>query len=189
LRRIISGIYNLLLGMSVTARVYTRRRVTVKYPYERWEVPERSRGMIVLLSDPETGKLNCTACLLCMKDCPVGCITIEREKGDDGKFHPTRFDIDATICAFCGLCVEACNFSAIKFTRRYEWATYDKQSHFHDMKWLQEAGRDVPYEKPVRPKPQPPLAKKQLTEEEKEELRRKARERLAQKQQQEGEGE
>ena len=40
-------------------------------------MPERSRGVVVLLSDKETGDLNCTMCMLCMRVCPTAAIQIE----------------------------------------------------------------------------------------------------------------
>ena len=107
---------------------------------------ERSRGMVVLLSDPETGELNCNACLLCQKSCPVAAITIKQEKDEaTKKRYPSMFEVDTTICCFCGLCEEACNFDAIKLAPKYEFATTDKASLVMDMKALQELGRDVKY--------------------------------------------
>ena len=48
-------------------------------------MPERSRGVVVLLSDPETGELNCNACLVCMKQCPVHAINVEQIKDPETK--------------------------------------------------------------------------------------------------------
>lgn len=118
----------------------------MQYPKERWEMPERSRGVVVLLSDPETGELNCTACLLCMKACPTGAIIIDREKNPETKrWFPTKFVIDNTICAFCGLCEESCNFDAIKLTGKYEFSVFDQSELIYDMDRLAELGRDVKY--------------------------------------------
>jgi len=150
-RQTTSGIYNLILDLTVTAKHLFKRAITLQYPDERWEMPERSRGTIVLLSDPETGKLNCTACLLCAKACPVAAITIDRVKNPETrKFEPTRFDLDTTICCYCGLCEQACNFTAIKLTGKYEFSVYDKAAFAYDMNFLQEIGRDVKYEKKKR---------------------------------------
>jgi NADH-quinone oxidoreductase subunit I len=150
-----SGIYNLLLGMFTSGKHLTRHAITVQYPKERWEVPERSRGMVVLLTDHETGQLNCTACLLCMRGCPAGAIDIEVEKDEKGKRHLKNFTVDFHLCCFCGLCEEACNFAAIKLSRKYEFPEYDKKELIYDIKKLQAAGLDVPYEKPVRKKIEP----------------------------------
>ncbi|NMC42321.1 MAG: NADH-quinone oxidoreductase subunit I [candidate division Zixibacteria bacterium] len=150
-----SGIYNLLLGMFTSGKHLTRHAITVQYPKERWEVPERSRGMVVLLTDHETGRLNCTACLLCMRGCPSGAIDIEVEKDEKGKRHLKNFTVDFHLCCFCGLCEEACNFAAIKLSRKYEFPEYDKKDLIYDIQKLQAAGLDVPYEKPVRNKVEP----------------------------------
>lgn len=150
-----SGIYNLLLGMFTSGKHLTRHAITVQYPKERWEVPERSRGMVVLLTDHETGQLNCTACLLCMRACPAGAIDIEVEKDEKGKRHLKNFTVDFHLCCFCGLCEEACNFAAIKLSRKYEFPEYDKKDLIYDIQKLQAAGLDVPYEKPVRKKVEP----------------------------------
>jgi NADH-quinone oxidoreductase subunit I len=156
-RSFVDGIYNLLLGLKVTGGCLPQNAVTLQYPDERWEMPERSRGIVVLLSDKQTGKLNCTACLLCQKACPTGAITIERERGEDKKWFAKSFTVDNTICCFCGLCEEACNFAAIKMATKYEFSVYDQAELVFDIHRLQEIGRDVPY----TPKPKKkPAAKK-----------------------------
>ncbi len=153
LKDIKDGIYNLLLGLGVTAKRLPERAVTLQYPDERWEMPERSRGVVVLLSDKETGKLNCTACMLCQKACPTAAIIIEREKNEQKRWYPTSFTIDNTICCFCGLCEEACNFAALKMATMYEFSVYDQSELVYDINRLQELGRDVPYTPIPKKKP------------------------------------
>src|SRR5881397_4147063 len=51
-------------------------RVTRKYPYEKRELPERSRGLIALLLEPETSIFKCESCLMCEKACPPRAISI-----------------------------------------------------------------------------------------------------------------
>ncbi|HUG55567.1 MAG TPA: hypothetical protein VMJ92_00695 [Candidatus Limnocylindrales bacterium] len=50
--------------------------VTRKYPYEKRELPERSRGLIALLLEPETNIFKCESCLMCEKACPSRAISI-----------------------------------------------------------------------------------------------------------------
>ena len=118
-------------------------------------MPERSRGVVVLLSDPDTGELNCNACLVCMKQCPVSAITVTQEKNTTGQRVPGIFTIDNTLCCFCGICEEVCNFDSIKLTGKYEFSTFDKADLINDKQKLQALGRDVKYEKKRKPKPAP----------------------------------
>ncbi|NLI15130.1 MAG: NADH-quinone oxidoreductase subunit I [candidate division Zixibacteria bacterium] len=160
-----SGIYNLLLGLKTTAKYLPERAVTLQYPKEKWPMPERSRGIVVLLSDPDTGELNCTACLLCQKACPVAAITITQAKNETtNKRYPKTFEVNNTICCFCGLCEEACNFDAIKLTGLYEFATFDKESLIFQKEKLQELGRNVKYEKKRKSVAKKPAAKSETTE-------------------------
>lgn len=88
-----------------------------------------------------------------MKQCPVAAITVTQMKDEAGNRHPDTFTIDNTICCFCGICEEVCNFDAIKLTGKYEFATFDKADLIYDKAKLQELGRDVKYEKKRKPKP------------------------------------
>ena len=140
------GIIELIRGMGITGKHLGKHAVTLQYPEQKWPMPARSRGIVVLLSDKETGELNCTACMLCMRACPTAAITIEAPRGEDKKRHLTIFNVDHALCCFCGLCEEACNFSAIKMAGKYEFSTENKADLLWDMHKLQEIGRDVPYE-------------------------------------------
>ncbi len=191
--RFISGFYNLVLGLLTTGKHLGRHAITVQYPKERWTMPERSRGMVVLLTDEESGKLSCTACLLCMRACPSGAIEIETAEDEKGKRirYPKGFTLSYHICCFCGLCEESCNFAAIKLIPKYEFPEWDSRNLFYDRQKLQEMGRDVKPEEEGRKKgpeeriqadcladgiPVPEEVKKKLEEQEraKAEARKKA---------------
>ncbi|MEE9443879.1 MAG: 4Fe-4S dicluster domain-containing protein [candidate division Zixibacteria bacterium] len=169
-----SGIYNLILGLLTTSKHLGRHAITIQYPKERWEIPERSRGMVVLLTDLETGKLNCTACLLCMRACPSGAIDIDSYKDENKKRQLSDFSVDFNLCCFCGLCEDTCNFAGIKLSTKYEFPEYEGGLLKYDMKKLAKQGLDVPYEKPVKkkkpvkkPAPKPDEAKAEVKPEEK----------------------
>ncbi len=167
------GIYkdikNLILGMVITGKHLGRHAITIQYPEEKWTMPERSRGVVVLLSDKETGDLNCTGCLLCMKACPSAAIRIDAPRDPETKKRTLlSFSVDNAHCCFCGLCEEACNFCAIKMAGNYEMSVEDKDTLVWDMNKLQEMGRDVPYidtrKKKPTPKPKPTADPKAPTE-------------------------
>ncbi len=160
LKAIISGAWNLIVGLRTTGKYLPGRAVTLQYPDERWTMPERSRGVVVLLSDPETGELNCNACLVCMKQCPVSAITVTQGKNEKGERYPVTFTIDNTICCFCGICEEVCNFDSIKLTGKYEFSTFNKADLIYDKDKLQALGRDVKYERKRKPRPAPKPAPK-----------------------------
>lgn len=144
------GIFNdlkaLAQGLQIAGKHLGRHAVTIQYPEQRDTIPERSRGMVVLLSDKETGELNCTACLLCERVCPSSAITIDAPRGEDKKKQLSQFIVDHTLCCFCGMCEEACNFSAIKLAQKYEFSRRSVNELIWDIKTLQEWGKDVPYE-------------------------------------------
>ncbi|MCP4704819.1 MAG: NADH-quinone oxidoreductase subunit I [candidate division Zixibacteria bacterium] len=156
---ILKDIKNLFVGLITTAKHLPRKEVTIQYPDEKWPMPERSRGIVVLLSDKETGELNCTTCLLCERACPSAAIKIDYEKIEK-KRKLKEFIVDNSLCCFCGLCEEACNFAAIKMAGKYEFATWDKTDLIWNTAKLQEMGLDVPYEPKKKRKPKPkPTAK------------------------------
>lgn len=69
--------FGLARGMMRTLDHLIRPRpVTRKYPYEKRELPERSRGLIALLLEPETDIFKCESCLMCEKACPPRAISI-----------------------------------------------------------------------------------------------------------------
>ena len=69
---------------------------------------------------------NCTSCMICARECPSWCITIDSHSEPiadlpAGARERTvnvldRFAIDWSLCMFCGICIEECPFDAL------EWA-------------------------------------------------------------------
>jgi NADH-quinone oxidoreductase subunit I len=156
---LVKDIKNLVIGLFTTGKHLGRHAITLQYPTQKWPMPERSRGIVVLLSDKETGELNCTTCLLCMKACPTAAIQIHYDKGEKGKRILNDFMIDLGLCCFCGLCEEACNFAAIKMDTKYEFSTENKDDLVWHTAKLQDMGRNTPYEPIPKKKPveKPPV--------------------------------
>ena len=110
----------ILKGLGVTMRhffanVFTRKyTVTVEYPEQKVEYPERFRGLHRLMHR-EDGSVRCVACMLCPTVCPAHCITIVAEDAQNPQEkRPKLFEIDELKCVVCGLCVEACPCDAIR---------------------------------------------------------------------------
>lgn len=90
-------------------------KFTREYPEVRPKLPPRSRGRIILTSDPD-GEERCVACGLCAAVCPVDCIAMEHATRADGRWFAAEFRVNHARCIFCGLCEEACPTSAIQLT-------------------------------------------------------------------------
>src|ERR687885_811164 len=82
--------FGVLEGLRATMRHMVRpgHAVTRKYPYERRELPERSRGLIALLLEPETNIFRCESCLMCEKQCPPRAISISYRKKNGSRRRP-----------------------------------------------------------------------------------------------------
>jgi formate hydrogenlyase subunit 6/NADH:ubiquinone oxidoreductase subunit I len=106
-------------GMRITARygVDPRETITLQYPEERWEPADRFRGFL----HNDIGK--CTSCTMCVKICPVDCISLESVRGADKKLKLVSYDINIGRCMYCGLCVEVCPPKSLRHTSGYEKAT------------------------------------------------------------------
>ena len=118
----------LVKGLGVTLRTMLKPAVTVQYPHEKETPAPRARGVIALKED------NCTVCMLCARECPDWCIYIEghkylapprREGGAPRQKNALdRFDIDYSLCMYCGICVEVCPFDALFWSREYEYSEF-----------------------------------------------------------------
>jgi NADH-quinone oxidoreductase subunit I len=119
LNDIVEAVVTTAKGMRITARygVDPREEVTLQYPEERWEIPEGYRGF--LHNDIKT----CISCSMCVKVCPVDCISLEALRGADKKMVLASYDINIGRCMYCGLCVEVCPPKSLKHTAGYEMAS------------------------------------------------------------------
>jgi NADH-quinone oxidoreductase subunit I len=144
IKDIFSGIYNMILGLTVTVKHMGKHAVTLQYPKEKWTMPERSRGCVVLTTDPQTNKLKCIGCGLCYKICPNNAIKFSSTKDESGKRVADVFEVDTGICIYCGLCEETCPVQgkAIKLVPRYEFSVYDKKELIYNKEKLSEIGKE-----------------------------------------------
>ena len=128
-------------GMKVTfASQHPDELVTEQYPLERPSIAEAYRGQPRLAVNPDTGETLCTACELCALAYPEKLIRVTSERDAVTKKKKLiDFHYDVSRCMFCGLCAEACNFSALELTQDYEMALYNREGMILDRKRL-EAG-------------------------------------------------
>ncbi|WP_233559117.1 NuoI/complex I 23 kDa subunit family protein [Micromonospora radicis] len=137
----------LVKGLAVTLKTMTKRSTTQQYPDVAPDLPPRSRGVIALLAE------NCTVCMLCSRECPDWCIYIDSHKEEvavPGAARPRqrnvldRFDIDFSLCMYCGICIEVCPFDALYWSPEFEYAEYDIKDLLHDKDHLGEWMATVP---------------------------------------------
>jgi len=134
-------------GLAVTLRTMGRRSVTAQYPDVKPELPPRSRGVIALLEE------NCTVCMLCARECPDWCIYIDSHKetipappgGRERQRNVLdRFDIDFSLCMYCGICIEACPFDALFWSPEFEYSELDIRDLTHGKERLVQWMETVP---------------------------------------------
>jgi NADH-quinone oxidoreductase subunit I len=109
-------------------------------------LPPRSRGVIALLEE------NCTACMLCARECPDWCIYIEshieqipgQEQGRRVRNVLDRFAIDFSLCMYCGICIEACPYDALFWSPEFSYAETGIAALTHEQARLREWMWEVP---------------------------------------------
>ena len=99
-------------------RMAHTKPATVRYPYERTEIPADFRGKIAFNAQ------NCIGCKICMRDCPARAIEIS--KPGEEKIFECTFYLDR--CIYCAQCVESCPRKALSITPQFELATYKRDS-------------------------------------------------------------
>lgn len=115
----------LLSGLMVVLRNFRRGPITVQYPFEKLELPERARWA-VRPTYFDDGAPKCTACMTCVRTCPDFILSLDVETREDKSKHIERFGYEIGACMMCGLCVEACPFDAIRMSHEYELAVTDR---------------------------------------------------------------
>ncbi|HCV00583.1 MAG TPA: hypothetical protein DGL25_05215 [Dehalococcoidia bacterium] len=151
----------ILKGLATTFSTFTRRPVTIQYPDEKHELPERQRSFPVLTWDFDHDEPFCTGCNICVRNCPVDCMTAVMH---DNPKHPEgtsdrrkiieKFWIDYARCMRCNICVEVCPFEAIAMDNTWEGhehSAYDRRDLHKDIEDLLEASKGGKLENPFRP--------------------------------------
>ena len=138
----ISGIFtavkSLLGGMRVTWRELWRKKVTMQYPENRdtLVISDRWRSELIMPHD-EKNEHACTACGICMINCPNGTITVTSQtiETEDGKKKKIldKHVWDYGMCTFCNLCVITCPSDAIIFNNDFEGAMFDRGKLVHQL--------------------------------------------------------
>lgn len=126
------AIKNLLKGMGVTWRQFWAKKVTMQYPENRdtLVISDRWRSELTMPHD-ENNEHGCTACGICMMNCPNGTITVTSStvETEDGKKKRVldAYTWNQGSCTFCNLCVLTCPSKAIVFTNDFEGAVFNKE--------------------------------------------------------------
>ncbi len=92
--------------------------------------------------------------MLCARECPDWCIYIEGHKEEQPPSKPggrpraratlDRFDIDYSLCMYCGICVEVCPFDALHWSPEYEYSEEKVSLMLHDKERLTDWLATVP---------------------------------------------
>lgn len=122
------GIFAVIKSLGLTFRLMFRKKVTRKYPEEKYAAPIAAKGMPLLVLN-EDGTPACVACSLCEVVCPSKAITIDSVETDRYiEREPEEFSIDMLRCILCGLCEEVCPKEAIIMSDRLELADFSRES-------------------------------------------------------------
>ena len=131
------GIITILDSMWVACKHFFTPSVTLQYPTVKWTMPERSRARLFNKIE------DCIGCSQCARVCPTDCITVKVEKrgkeepeifasnGTAIKMRTYIYNIDMTLCCYCGLCTFTCPTQCLVMTAEYEYSVYDKRDHIH----------------------------------------------------------
>ena len=147
LKSAVEGTIGLLEPFGVVFKHLFRKPITEEYPEFKRELPERTRGRIVLTRSPDKEE-RCVACQLCSAACPVSCISMQSAVRPDGRRYAEWFRINFGRCIFCGLCEEACPTLAIQLTPDFEMSADDpmKLVYEKDDLLVDHSGKDPDYD-------------------------------------------
>ena len=125
-----------------------RAPVTRQYPTTSTPVKPRFMGFPALTWDGAVSEPYCTACMVCIRNCPTLCMSatmIDNPLQKEGKSTRRKivetFEINLNRCILCGICVDVCNFDAIVMSHEHELSTYERNGDRVDLIALLEMGK------------------------------------------------
>jgi len=149
-------------GLSTTLSTALRKPVTIQYPDEKHVLPVRERSFPVLTWDFDHDEPFCTGCMVCVRNCPVECMTAvmqDNPKYAEGTSNRRKiiekFWIDYGRCMRCNICIEVCNFEAIVMDNTWaghEHSAYDRRDLHKDLADLLEPSKSGHLTNPYRPR-------------------------------------
>ena len=138
---VVGDISALASGLALTLRYMFTKPVTLQYPEERPNLPNRHRGRHEL-ERHENGLEKCVGCELCALACPAKAIFVQgAENPPDapisiGERYAETWIVNMIRCIFCGFCVEACPTEALQLKRVFELADYTRESMIYSKEML-----------------------------------------------------
>lgn len=124
----------LRVSLQYWLRTYTAQRTFT----EHYEYPELSAVVDPRFRGYHRYDLtSCIACERCARDCPVGCIEIDKQRVEGRKgFQVTRYAIDYGKCMFCAICTENCPVDCIFMGSSYDLSCYGRDGSIVDFSRL-----------------------------------------------------
>ena len=88
--------------------------------------------------------------MLCVRECPAWCINLDShtvEVTEEGARRPKKvnvldsFDIDYSLCMYCGVCIDVCPFDALAWDEHRALATTNREDMFLGIEDLRPSDR------------------------------------------------